>query len=234
MAIDPFQSFNPAVLTTGMDAVTQTIYYVLITALIGAILWGSMYLLSFKHLVRVRQKTAGGYIVIDTKAREFKTKEGITKWRILKYIKTAIVAPTNNCLEITGKGKYSAECQRALDGTITWSVKDDTGKVTGEVTTEERLITLSEMRRAEEYKKQKLSDKLFQLAPIMALLIILVLFMVFFSDVVQPTKELGDRLINAVGVISESNDKLAAACLDRPVLSGGVGSGGVIPGGIPN
>jgi hypothetical protein len=175
----------------------------------GLFLWGIMYLLSFKNLVRVRQATASGYVIIDTKAREFTTKDGVKKWRFLKFswIKLPVISPPIDYMEFTNKGKFTTEADRSADGTIHWRKRSndpDTGDV---FTSEERLVAANEMRRANEYKKTNMMDKVFQMATIFGPIIVMVLVFAFYGDITS----VGTQTIKEG---TNANMKLAATCTE--------------------
>lgn len=204
---------NASSLLSGMDAITTMLVYMFIAAFVGAILFGCLYLLSFKIPVRVYEKTNAGYTYVDTKARQFKTKDGVTKWRLLKWIKETHPAPNNDLIFLSSKGKPSAEAIRERGGFVQFVKRDLNGKMPTVITGEEIQMTVNEMRRAEEYKKKKFSDLLKDIFPYIVLAMILIIFMVFFNDVVQPSVEYGNQL-KAVGVAqNEAMLKMSEACL---------------------
>ena len=172
-------------------AVSQTMTYIAIAAGLGVLTLGLFYLLSFKHKVVLYKATNSGTVVTFTKAREFKTKEGVAKWRFLdsKLIKFSYPAPTNDFVQLSDKGKFVAHGNFSLDGTFNWRKISNSPDSPDSFTSEEKLMSYVEMRRAMEYVKPKLSDKLLALAPAMVILMILVIFMIFFGDVVEPFKD---------------------------------------------
>jgi flagellar basal body-associated protein FliL len=196
---------------TGIWAASSTFVgwvMIMVYALIAAlVLWGLIYLLSFKNLVRVRQNTASGYVIIDTKAREFTTKDGVKKWRFLrgKWIKLSVIAPPTDFIEFTSKGKFSVECDRATDGTIHWRKRAGEPTAGDVFSSEERLITANEMRRANEYKKKGMMDTILQVALPLTFVIILVLIFAFYGDITKVG-------ISAIQMGTDSNAKIAATC----------------------
>lgn len=205
--------FSGSSLMSGMDALTTMFIYMFITAFVGAILFGCIYLLSFKIPVRVYEKTNAGYTYIDTKARQFKTKDGVTKWRLLKWIKETHPAPDNDLIFLSSKGKPSAEAIRERGGFIQFVKRDLTGERPTVITGEEIQMTVNEMRRAEEYKKKKFSDILKDIFPYIVLAMILIIFMVFFNDVVQPSMDFGVQLKSVAESQNEAMVKMSEACL---------------------
>lgn len=191
------------------------------------IVYGIFYLLSFKHRVRIRQLGKDGReLVIDDKAREFKDKSRVRKWKLL-WTGQVVELPPDDCIDITKKGKIVSECYRTADGTIIWirSRFDLEHFQTAHpdfepFKTEERVMAVHEYRQAEEYKNRGWSDKLFQMAPVLAVIMILVIFMIFFNQVVAPTRDLASNLQGTAQSMSELGAKLEAVCLERPTLQG--------------
>jgi hypothetical protein len=197
-------SIDTTKITSGASGFVDWLTYIFILLIVCLLLWGAFYLLSFKNLVRVRQKTASGYVVIDTKAREFTTKDGVKKWRLLKWIKHSIIAPPIEYIEFTKKGKFSTECDRQSDGTIHWRKRSGEPSTGDTFTSEERLITASEMRRANEYNKQGLLDKVFQLAPMIMMVIIVILIFAFWGDFVDTTSAAASQAATASTKLAEA------------------------------
>lgn len=201
-------------------AVSQTMVYIGIAAVLGALTLGLFYLLSFKHKVVLYRATNSGTVVTFTKAREFKTKEGVAKWRFLdsKLIKFSYPAPTNDFVQLSDKGKFVGHGNFSLDGTFNWRKISNSPDSPDSFTSEEKLMSYVEMRRAMEYVKPKLSDKLLALAPAMVILMILVVFMIFFGDVVEPFKDaakaqsgLTIEVIKAQEELAVTSERLALA-----------------------
>jgi hypothetical protein len=154
--------------------------------------------------------------VVDTKAREFKTKDGIVKWRLLKWIKNSHPAPPDGFLETNSKGKLMAEAIRSNDGMITWVRRDyDEVDNNNTLSGEERTVTLQQLRRAEMYKKRKISDVLWQVAPLIAILIIFTLLLVFWGDIVKPSVELAQSNAAASQQLATALDSMSNACMGR-------------------
>jgi phosphate/sulfate permease len=194
-------TFNSAGVKTAAVGAASTfadwLVYCLIAVVIALIVWGCFYLLSFKNLVRVRQLTGSGYVVIDTKAREFVTKDGVKKWRLLKFIRTPVLSPPLDYLEFTKKGQFSAEADRNATGVVSWRKRSGAADVSDVFTNEERLITMQEMRRANEYNKQNTMDKIMQAMPYIMCVIIVVLIFAFWGDFVESTSDAANQAATA-------------------------------------
>jgi hypothetical protein len=150
--------------------------YIGIAVVLGAIVLALFYIMSFKHKVVLYKATNSGTVVTFTKAREFKTKEGVAKWRFLdgKLIKNSYPAPTNDFVQLSDKGKFVGHGNFSLDGTFNWRKIANSPDSPDSFTSEEKLMSYVEMRRAMEYVKPKLADKLLVMAPALIILMILV------------------------------------------------------------
>lgn len=202
-------SFDASKLAGAASSFVTWLEYILIAVGVLLIVWGIFYILSFKNLVRVRQQTASGYVIIDTKAREFTTKQGIKKWRFLKWIKTSYLAPSREFLEFTRKGKFSAECDRDTDGSVFWRQRGKKPDDLDNFTSEERLVTIDDIKRAHEYNKQSGWDKLWQMAPVIACIIIVVLIFAFWGDFVKGTTGAADKVAYSADKLAIASDRLA-------------------------
>lgn len=173
----------------------NTLQVVLIGIGLALLAWGLLYVLSFKNIVRVRQHTASGYVIIDTKAREFTTKDGAKKWRLLrlKWITQSFFAPSADFLEFTHKGKFSVEADRMLDGLLVWRKRSGKPDVSDSFTGEERTLLGMEMRRSEEYKKNSVWNQVLNLAPTMLTIIILVLLFANWADITNSSVKTLDK-----------------------------------------
>lgn len=183
-----------------------TLEIIMWSIIIILVLWGAIYILSFKNLVRIRQHTASGYVLIDTKAREFTTKDGAKKWRFLrlKWIRQSYFAPPADHLEFSLKGKFCAEADRSLDGVITWRKRFGKPDGSDTFTGEERTLLGMEMRRADEYKKNNLVNKLIEFTPFIFTVIILVLLFANWGDLMNQN-------VKSLDASTKALDKMTAA-----------------------
>ena len=195
------------------STLADTILYIvlaIVIILIGAIIW---YVMSFKYKVRVREIVRGRMLVKDDVAKAFKNKKnGTVWWKLLKY-KRVVPEPPTDCVDITNKGKKVTEYFRTGDDQfIPISVKFDYEAFKGQgfkpYDTNQRSMLVQEHREAEDYKKKSLGDKLMAIFPFIAVIMILIVFMLFFGEVVAPTKELAqsnqamaDKLIETWGLM---------------------------------
>lgn len=209
--------YSLATFSNGFTGFTKGIIYLLTLAIVIGLVWLIFYYLSFNKRVIVRRVINGRTVIIYDKARQFKTKEGVVKWRLWKS-KFVVGLPPDDCIDISTKGAYVAECFLSPDGNLKWLAFDNNSQNVSPFTSEERTLLVHEYRESENYKKKKLGEMIMTLAPFLAIVIILVVFMIFFSEVVAPTVGLANSLTSATIDMKESMLRMEAVCLNRPQL----------------
>ena len=147
-------------------------------------------------------------MIKDDMAKSWKDKKsGTIWWKLLKY-RTKIPEPPSDCIDISNKGKKLAEYFKTDDGQFIpikvdfdyekFKKGDPIEKIAPfrPYNNNQRSMLVQEHREAEAYKKKNISDLLVQLAPLLAIIMILVAFMLFFGEVVAPTKDFANQLTN--------------------------------------
>ena len=214
MADQLVPGFNPASLMSGFDAFTTIIFWIIICIAIGGIVFFIWWYLSFKYNVVVRDVINEKTIIKTDKAKIVKTKAGVQFWKLRGY-GVRVPEPPSKSIDVDFKGKKWVEFYKLPDGSFV-PITDDFNheKFLKEhpsfkpFTTEQRALLVHELEEAEKYKKKRLSEILMALAPYIAILLILTIFMIFFNDVVAPTVALGTQLTAATEKLSNSLDTL--------------------------
>ena len=194
--------------SSAVDGLVTVILWLLIILLVAAIVGLSWYLSTFKHKVRIKKIVKGRTIVIDDKARERRDKDGAIWWIFLKT-KIKTLSPPDEAIDINKRGKLLTEGYLIKDGRFIWRVdtlkEDEILKASDSVkgdhklfTSEERALYAKEIRDSEKYKKKSISDLLVAAAPYIAIIMIFALFLIFFNEVVAPSKELGEMIRGTV------------------------------------
>lgn len=211
------------------DGIMVFIYFVIAGGLFAA--W--WYISSFKHEAIIRLMTGQQEIVLKDKFREIKDKNGVKRFQFLRR-RIKPVAPEKEAIDITKKGRMFVELRVFPDGTVKWlasrASKQEGVEGFAQLNSEDATMLAHEIREAIAYKPKKLNEIVLQLAPYLVILMILVIFMIFFGEVVAPTVGLADQLTSA-------SEKLAEACgiVNAPAAT--TATGGVVPPiipGIPN
>jgi len=186
--------------------------------------------MSFKHKVRIREVVKGRFMIKDDRAKTYIDKKtGIYWWVLLKY-RTKIPEPNSDCVDITNKGQKIAEYFKTSDGQFiparccfdykSFQEGDEEKGVNAfrPYNANQRSMLVQEHRASEDYKKKKISDMIMQLAPLILAVMIVVSFMLFFGEVVAPTKDFADNLVVASEKLSVTVNKMEDIILERERL----------------
>lgn len=214
-----FGSFNVG---GTIDTVFFTIQIIILVLAAGAGLYYFMFTKQFKHKFRLKEVTNGRKIIIDDKAREFKDADGVTWWQLYK-LKTKFSTPPPEAIEIDSKGRKCVEAYRTENGEIIfaldrakildvpdkllntkdlkkraelitqWREDNRTIDAYQPYTTKQRLILISEHKKALSKKTKKWQDYILPVVGISALTIIVVSLMLFYGDMAKPLLDMGDK-----------------------------------------
>ena len=191
-------------------------------------------LLKYKHKVRLKQCTATGKLIKDTKAREYE-EDGVKYWRFL-YKKMYAPVPPAVAINIDKRGKLCAECYVTETGEVIW-IKDEwkeanipediktlkntdpdlyKAKVAWWVsennvieplepmTTPQRAEIARQIAKKEARKKRGVLDLVRDLAPMIALVFLVTMLLVFWGSIAEPALAQGKQ--NAA--ITETQNKM--------------------------
>ena len=214
--------------TTGMGVVADVILWIMIAGILIGSIWLLMYINSFKIRITIRDVANNRKIIRYDKGRIVKTKTGKYYFQFLKA-KRKIEAPKDSCYEIDKKGKkqilfyYVSEDDSFVpieDKFDYQTYKSDNFKTIEPFTSNQREGLMYEWREAESYKKKKLGEQLLALAPYFILILILAVFMIFFENVVQPTKDMAQQLGVVADKMEQSLEHMENIALERQKLQG--------------
>lgn len=190
------------------------IAFIVVVAAIG-IICGLVILkiIQYKHLIRVREVTAGKTRVSDDRAREVKDKEGVLKWQLLKR-RHKLPVPPAEAVHLTKKGKFAVEAYYLPEGEYKYIIDNgvDTKKLTNfePLDTADREFYASEMREAETYRKVDWKNFILPLAGGLMILAVFVLMLIFWEDIAAP----GIRIVDKAAEVSEQQAKTAEIMRD--------------------
>lgn len=206
-----------------MKSVTTILYFIIIFGVLGLAGWFTWLKMSYKVHVVVRKIAGDRTLTFKDKARIIKKKGKPIRWKLQK-LKDYIPVPPKDAIDITTKGKQWLECYYTQDGEYVYLIDDlhknsDVGSLYP-LKNSDKEFYAQQLEEANKYKTRKLSDILMQMAPIMAIIMILVIFMIFFDKVVAPTGALA-------GSLQEASKSLASAINTMQSCTQTIG--GVIP-----
>jgi len=191
-------------------------------------------LIKYKHKVRLKQCTATGKRIKDTKAREYE-EDGVKYWRFL-YKKLYAPVPPAEVINIDNKGKLCAECYVTETGEIIWikdewreaNIPDDIKALKNAdadlykakfaawvkennviealepMTTPQRAEIARQIAKKEARKKRNMFDLIRDIAPIIAIVMMITLLLVFWGSIAEPALAQGRQ--NAA--ITETQDRI--------------------------
>lgn len=201
-------------ISNATSGLTSALLYMLIALVVGGLAWLYAYHNSFKIKAVIRETVNGRSIVSHDKIRIFKDKNGILKWMLWKglfvFKKPIVPIPEADYIDITVKGRKFVEFFRTPDNQYIpiranpRDIIDGVGADFEPFTTAQRTMQVQEYREAEAYKRKPLSELLINAFPYIVTLLIIVIFMIFFNDVVAPTKDLADSNIAASKELAHS------------------------------
>lgn len=208
-----------------IDMILNVLFWVLGLGALGMIGFFAFLEMQFKHKAIIKKVTNS---VKSTYIDKFKIvndkKTGITTW-VLKKNKISIPPAPNECIELDDKGRYFVQYYQ-LDGGELIPGKDgfdlsDVDKKASLIskiqpfTHSQRQIMVNQYTKSQSNKKKSWTDMLVGAAPIMAIILILVVFMIFYGDVVEPTVELADANIAASERLADSLKSIDSIIHDR-------------------
>lgn len=178
-----------------------------------------MVFMSYKIKVRIKDISSGNLYITFDRGKIKQDKRG-KRYLSLLFSRKQLPTPPSNCIYIGKRGKRHIDYYRTEDDSYL-PIKDnfDFSKYKKDnaelirahldqvenydvtlpaledvycpLTSEERVVFISELEASDSYKKKNVMDYLVQFAPYLAIVIILVIFVAFFGDVVKPIQEQG-------------------------------------------
>lgn len=204
-----------------LSTVGDIAFWLVALVIILAITLYLMFVANFKHKVRIKEITNGRKIIFDDRAREVEV-DGVKFWNLLKK-KDIIPVPPPEAIEINHMGKKCVEVYKTEYGDYRFAkdtakieeppkeileIKDTVKREEGlkkwqeenkiidtfhPLTTKQRVILISQIRKAQEKKTKKWQDMILPIAGIAALVVIVVALMIFYEDMGKPLLAMADR-----------------------------------------
>ena len=206
-------------------------------------------LTNFQDVTGYVQVVNGRKIIIDDKAREFKDRDGVMYWQLLRR-NEKIPVPPPEAIEIDNKGKKCVEAYRTETGEYVFAqdrgniqeipkqllkIKNDAERkekieewkksnrvidAFQPLTTKQRVILVNQIRKAQEKKTKRWQDYILPIAGIGALVIITIALMVFYADMAKPLLDMADKQNNYATIQKEQLQILKEIKNDIQVIGG--------------
>lgn len=198
-------------LTSGVSGVVTALYWLIGLLVFMGIIFFIMWYLSHNVIYIIRPLTGDRTLVIRDKARIIRKKGQAVRWKLFKR-GDYVPVPPKEAIDVTTKGKLFVEAYYTENGEYHYIVDrfPDATKIgsLNPIQNVDKEFFVQQCEEGLKYKKKSLTDILLQIAPVLAVVIILVVFMIFFDDVVQPLKVLSENLIVATDQMSEALNTL--------------------------
>jgi len=198
------------------------IFIVVLVAVLGAGGYYFLYVSSFKHKFRIREVINGRVIVRDTRAREYKDKDGVSYWQLIKG-KKLIPLPPSEAIEIDWRGKKCVDAKITETGEVIY-LTDKGAKISAlePLTTNQRIILIEQIKKAHEKKSKSWKDMLGQIVYVSALLILVVSLLIFYEDMGKPLLAAQDKQIALQTIYTEQLQILKEIKTDTQLIRGEV------------
>lgn len=236
-------------LNTALSAGYWIFIGLFIVGIIGFIGWYSWYRRQYKYGVKLRILENNRFVYWEDVARRVSEPGGISYWYLKRLKEKAIVPPGESMLLSPG-GQWIAEGFYDRSGGITWgrdtmSVEEfkrfiKEGGKSGEqsinrnfqpMTSTQRTLVAHQIEKAIIRKGQGIWQILWQLAPMVILLMIFVLILIFWKDIAAPIT----AMQGSNAEISKTNMQIQQQNLRMyQMLTGGKGNGTYIVQVIPS
>jgi len=206
------------VIMAGLDIGFIAAVIFIVIFFVGLMIFVILYKNSFKHKIRIKDVINTNKIINDDNFKEFKEKDGTTWYKLFRSrIKIPIAPP--EAIETDSKGRKVVEAYRlGLDEFI--YIKDKNMSIPKELleikdtkerkekiekflkdnpntintmealTTQDRVLLVAQLKKAEEKKSKKWQDYLLPITGIAALVIMVVALMIFWGDMAKPILDL--------------------------------------------
>lgn len=183
----------------------------MVVAGIGFLAWGIWYYLQFRVTVIVRPITDDRTIVQIDKARIIRQRGKPMRWKLWKR-KDYIPVPPSRAIEVGSQGKLFVEVYFTQDGEYIFiedklDHKANIGSL-NPIRNVDKEFYAQELEESKKYDNRKLSEILLQVAPVLAIIIIIALFLVFFADAVKPTIDFAESLVRSSEALTKALDSL--------------------------
>jgi hypothetical protein len=217
-------------------ATTVTYIYIILGMFsIALLLWYLLWYRKFNKTVIVRELTGNGAMLIKfDKARSFIDSENTEKWQLWQEKGVIIPPPPADATEITTKGSKFAELYKLGDYKFVWVVDNHTPESiealleaedklkfqTGKISTEQtwkpisasaKMAWLNQTRKSIAMRGKGLAEKIAQLMPYVAIIIVLFVGYMMWDSQNQANIKITESVTSAVGQMSAVSEKMADA-----------------------
>lgn len=194
-----------------------TFILIIVMAAGGGIAFLIWFLTRYKHRMIVHEITGSKTIDRIAKFRIGKNRNGISWWVPInkRYGKKIKPAPSEACM-VTAKGKMSASAVWSREKKFQWLIPEHLPDAKYRILTDaQKNAYLEEMRDTQQWQKKHWTTVLGQMAPMLAIIIIIAIMVFGWADLMAPAIEMGHA--NAETAKQLSADKVRIAEIDKGI-----------------
>jgi hypothetical protein len=149
-----------------------------------------------RHTLVLRKIINNKKIVQKLRFRQYVDSDGVEWFKVYPGKKEYVPAPAS-AIDVSKWGSMWVEAYETEDGEVNY-INDVHDKGTGleSITTSERSLTISQIKKAHDRKRKKLMEYIPTIVAISGLVIIVVCLFIFWADIAEPVLTMGDKLIN--------------------------------------
>lgn len=221
--VDPISSFGVEQLSGFMSGFGNIIIVLIIGVVFLVLGLFVMKRLQYNIFVHIYEVANNRKIVSADKARQFKDKDNVIRWQLQKS-KHIVLPPSDDCIEVTNKGKRFVAFMRR-NGTeytaITSEIKLDPTSANinrQEMKPDERAEYARQIQKAEEEKGKGLLNTIKEWAVPVAVIILIALTFVFWGKITEPTLKVAEINAQASGEFNRALDRMSEICGQTQII----------------
>lgn len=212
------EGISAGTVTTFMDSMYLMLIWFAVLIVVGIIAYYIYLMTLYKHKARLREITNGVTIVKDTTARESKDKDGLRYWKTWRGARKLPIPPAE-AISVTAKGKKVVDAWILETGEVSYCI--DKGPQLGKFdsfTTNQRLLLIDEIKKAQTYKKNDWKEHIPMIASMSVLVIIFVVALTYWGDIVAPAQEVQVTNLEIVKQQSKIMDTLQEMVQNKQIF----------------
>jgi len=191
------------------------VWYAYLGGLIGTMVIGYMIYdwTKYKHTFVARIETTNRQYVLRTRAKEIQ-QDGQTMWKLLKKsivpVTKGIVHAPSDAADVDNKGRMWAEAI-VTDGAQVTYIQHNKDKASFDpVPREERVAFLNQLKKAQADRPVDRFAQILQLAPMALLALIVIVGLVFASDVLSAYTDMHTTTTRSVVSVMDQAERIVA------------------------
>lgn len=174
----------------------NALYWAVLVCLVLGTIFFIIYWFSFKVEVNLRYKTKGPHQVLRKKGKYSTDRDGMEKLvvRFNLFKRIAFKMPPPDAIQIGKKGKHALDIELSGDGRHRYlTINSDEGNFEP-FDSDDRAFQIHEGEKRVMRRKKTLGEIIMAMAPLIAVIIIVVSFLAFFGDVVKPVTDAANSI----------------------------------------